>query len=129
MSGFDDDCAQIAAAADNLLARSAELKMLRVVNPGEARKIAGQIEVFEKRFADFLARTEEASKLRAEAKAWLEKFARFRKIEGGQVEALETKFTTFLTDTEAISDQRDVAEQALLKFASARSLLNGEAGN
>jgi hypothetical protein len=132
MSGFDD-CAGLAAAADNLLARSAELKMLRKLNPGEARKVAAQIEVFEKRFRGFLTLTEGVPKLRQEAEVTIRQFARGRERfgigNGGQVEITETKLAKFLADTEEIPGQREAAEEALLKFASARSLLNGEAGN
>ena len=98
-----------------------------------ARKIAARIAEFEKRFAAFLAVTDEVPKLRQDAKAALAQFAsareRFNLQPGGQVEVLEKKFTKFLADTEEIPAQRDVAEEALLKFAAARSLLSGEAGN
>jgi hypothetical protein len=128
-----DDCAQLSAAADDLLARSEELKTLRIVDPGEARKVSARIAEFEKRFSAFLAVTHEVPKLRKDAKAALENFAsarvRFNLQPGGQVEVLEKKFTKFLADSEEIPAQRDVAEEALLKFASARSLLSGEAGN
>jgi hypothetical protein len=128
-----EDCAQLSAAADDLLARSEELKALRTVNPGEARNIAARIAEFEKRFRAFLSVTNEVPKLREDAKAALANFAsareRFNLQPGGQVEVLEKKFTKFLADTEEIPAQRDVAEEALLKFAAARSLLSGEAGN
>jgi hypothetical protein len=133
MSKAFDDCAQLSAAADELLSRSEELKRLRIVNHYEARKVAARIAEFEKRFSAFLAVTHEVPKLREDAKAALAKFAsareRFNLHSGGQVEVLEKKFTQFLADSEEIPAQRDVAEDALLKFAAARSLLNGEAGN
>jgi len=91
VNGFDD-CTQLSAAADRLLARSDELRTLRAFNPGEARKIEGQIEGSEKRFAKFLAETDEIPKLREEAMAALRQFAgareRFNIGPGGQVEAL-----------------------------------------
>jgi hypothetical protein len=133
MSKAFDDCAQLSAAADELLSRSEELKRLRIVNPYEARKVAARIEEFEKRFSAFLAVTHEVPKLREDAEAMLVKFSRARErfgiANGGQVEILHTKLSKFLADTVEIPAQRDVAEDALLKFAAARSLLNGEAGN
>lgn len=133
MSNPFDDCAQLSAAADDLLSRSEELKTLRIVNPGEARKVAARIGEFEKRFSAFLAVTNEVPKLRQDAEAQLLRFSqareRFRIAKGGQVEIVETKLSKFLADTVEIPAQREVAEAALLKFAAARSLLSGEAGN
>ena len=134
MNGIDkNDCAQLSAAADDLLSRFEELKTLRIVNPGEARKVAAQIGEFEKRFSAFLAVTDETPKLRQDAEATLAKVApareRFGIAKGGQVEIVETKLSKFLADTAEIPAQRAVAKDALLKFAAARSLLSGEAGN
>jgi hypothetical protein len=132
MSNPFDDCAQLSAAADDLLARSGELKVLRIVNPDEARNVAARIAEFEKRFAAFLEVTHKVPEMREVAKTALAEFAsaRERYLQTGvPVEALKQKFTRFLADTEEIPAQRDVAEEALLKFASARSLLSGEAGN
>lgn len=133
MSDAFDGFADLSAAADRMLARSGELKVLRIVDPPEARKIAAEIEVFEKRFSNFLAQTGEVPKLREDAKAALAQFARARERfnlqSGGQVEASEKKFSTFLANSEKIPEQRETAAEALLKFASAKSLLNGEVGN
>jgi hypothetical protein len=128
-----DDCAQLSAAADDLLARSDELKMLRIIDPGEARKIEARIGEFEKRFAAFLAVTQEVPKLRQDAETAIAAFARARErfeiAKGAQVDVVEAKLSKFLADTMEIPAQRDVAAEALLKFASARSLLSGESGN
>jgi hypothetical protein len=133
MSDAFDDCADLSATADRMLARSGELKVLRIVKPAEARRIAAQIEAFENRLSDFLALTEGIPKLREDAKAALAEFARARERfnlqSGGQVDALDKKFSTFLADSEKIPAQREIAAEALLKFAGAKSLLSGEAGN
>ena len=135
MSNAFDDCAQISAtaAADDLISRSEELKTLRIVNPGEARKVAAQIAEFEERFSAFLAVTDETPKLRQDAEAMLLKVSRARErfgiAKGGQVEIVETKLSKFLADSAEIPAQRAAAKDALLKFASARFLLSGESGN
>ncbi|MGC2494621.1 hypothetical protein [Candidatus Binatus sp.] len=130
-----NDCARLAEAADKMLALAGDLRVLRSVNPSEARKVATQIELFEKRFTKFLAETAETPKLREKAKAMLAELdsarARFN-ITGPrqvQADALEKKFSKYLADTEEVPRQRDVVEEALLKFAAARSQLNGESGN
>ena len=133
MSNPFEDCAQALAGADRLFALSDKLKALSILNPSGAREVAAWIAEFEKRFAAFLAVTDEVPKLRQDAEATILQFARARErfgiAQGGQVDIVEAKLSKFLADTVEIPAQRDVAQEALLKFAAARSLLSGEVGN
>lgn len=69
---------ELVSAADRLLKRSDEVRLLGRTNPAEARRIDGIIEAFEKRFASFLAETEEIPAQREAAKDALLKFASIR---------------------------------------------------
>jgi hypothetical protein len=96
----------------------------RHIGRAERRKISNQIEVFEKRFAEFLADSAGIPKLREDARDGLAQKAT-NGLSGDQVAALEK----FLIDSKEVSRQRVAVDGVLLKFATMRSLLNGGSGN
>lgn len=65
-------------AVDRLLERSAEIRLLPIIDPAEARRIDAMIKGFEKRYADFIAANEETVKLVDIAKEAVLKFAALR---------------------------------------------------
>jgi hypothetical protein len=65
-------------AVDRLLERSAEIRLLPIIDPAEARRIDATIERFEKRYAVFIAENEETAKMVEIAKGAILKFAALR---------------------------------------------------